>query len=182
MERAWEDNDPAAKFMRRLVRERAVEFMRSPDYLLPLRFDYERARRDQKHFGEIWEEYGTNVYRLIAEAYGENWDAEDEEKQMYARAAPTKKKEVAITQRAQPQNDDLVTTREAGPRERLDELQGKPEARVVVVEEDEGKGLENGEDGGLSAPAKAETEAAPKEKGGRRREDFYLRAGGGGPC
>ena len=181
MERAWEDDGPAAKFMRRLVRERAVEFMRSPDYLLPLRFDYERARRDQKHFGHIWEEYGTNVYRLIAEAHGENWDAEDEEKQMYAsRAAPTKKKEVAITQRAQPQNDDLVTTREAGPRERLDELQGKPEARVVVVEEDEGQGIEIGKGGG-SAPAKAEAEAAPEEEGGRRREDFYRRAGGGSP-
>ena len=115
-----------------------------------------------------------------AEAHGENWDAEDEEKQMYASRAPTvKKKEVAITQRAQPQNDDLVTTREAGPRERLDELQGKPEARVVVVEEDEGQGIKIGKGGG-SAPAKAEAEA-PEEKGGRRRDDFYLRAGGGGP-
>ena len=181
MERAWEDESPAVKFMRRLVRDRAVEFMRCPEYLLPLRFDYDQAKSDQKLFGHIWEEYGTNVFQLIAEAHGENWDAEDEEKQMYARAAPTQKKEVAITQRAQPQNDDLVTTREAGPRERLDELQGKPEARVVVVEEDEGKGIEIGKDGGLSAPAKAEAEAAPEEEGGRRREDFYRRAGGGSP-
>ena len=171
MERAWEDNDPAAKFMRRLVRERAVEFMRSPDYLLPLRFDYERARRDQKHFGHIWEEYGTNVYRLIAEAHGENWDAEDEEKQMYASRAPTKKKEVAITQRAQPQNDDLVTTREAGPRERLDELQGKPEASELVVEEDQGREIR------LRGGAEEE-EARAQEKGGGRGEDFYARAGG----
>ena len=176
MERAWGD-DPAAKFMRRLVRERAVEFMRSPDYALPLRFDYERARRDQAHFGHIWAEYGTNVYQLIAEAHGENWDAEDEQKAQFA--LRPQKKEVAITQREQPRNDDLVTTREAGPRERLDELQGKSEARVGVVEEDEGKGLEIGKDGG-SAPAKAEAEAAPQEKGGRGRgEDFYRRAGGG---
>ena len=177
MERAWAEN-PAAKFMRRLVRERAVEFMRSPDYALPLRFDYERARRDQAHFGHIWAEYGTDVYQLIAEAHGESWDAEDEEKAQFA--LRPKKKEVAITQREQPCNDDLVTTREAGPRERLDELQGKPEARVGVVEEDEGKGLEIGKDGG-SAPAKAEAEAAPQEKGGRRGEDFYRRAGGGSP-
>ena len=177
MERAWGEN-PAAKFMRRLVRERAVEFMRSPDYALPLRFDYERARRDQAHFGHIWAEYGTNVYQLIAEAHGESWDAEDEEKAQFA--LRPKKKEVAITQREQPRNDDLVTTREAGPRERLDELQGKPEARVGVVEEDEGKGLEIGKGGGIDCAPEAEAPA--QEKGGRgRREDFYRRAGGGGP-
>ena len=168
MERAWEDDDPRAKFMRRLVRERAVEFMRCPEYLLPLRFDYERARRDQKHFGHIWEEYGTNVYRLIAEAHGENWDAEDEEKQMYASRAPTKKKEVAITQRAQPQNDDLVTTREAGPRERLDELQGEPEASLGVLEEEQGQ------------VGNAEEEEAARQGPQGRREGFYRRAGGTG--
>ena len=181
MERAWGD-DPAAKFMRRLVRERAVEFMRSPDYALPLRFDYERARRDQAHFGHIWAEYGTDVYQLIAEAHGENWDAEDEQKAQFA--LRPQKKEVAITQREQPRNDDLVTTREAGPRERLDELQGQPETRECVVEEDEGKGrLKIGKGG---APGrKAEAEAPAQEKGGKGRrgrgEDFYRRAGGGGP-
>ena len=72
MQKVWEDESPAARFMRRLVRERAIEFMRSPDYLKPLRFDYERAKRDQKLFGEIWAEYGTNIFQLIAKAHTGN--------------------------------------------------------------------------------------------------------------
>ena len=170
MHAAWEDDDPAARFMKRLVRERAVEFMRSPDYLLPLRFDYERARRDQKHFGHIWAEYGTNVYQLIAEAHGENWDPEDEEKLNFAKtyASSQKKKESAITQRVCPINDDVVAAREEGPRQRFDELQGKPEASELVLEEDQGREIRLG--GG------AEEEA--QEKGGGRGEDFYARAGG----
>ena len=171
MHAAWEDDGPAARFIKRLVRERAVDFMRSPDYLLPLRFDYDRAKRDQKHFGHIWAEYGTNVYQLIAEAHGENWDPEDEEKQNFAKtyASAQKKKESAITQRALPQNDDLVATCKAGPRERVDELQGKPEARERVVEEEQGQ---------IRLGGGAEEEARPEEKKGGRGEDFYSRAGG----
>lgn len=150
--------------MKRLVRERACEFMRSPDYLRPLRFDFERAKRDQKRFGEIWAEYGTNVYQLIAESYGETWDAEDEEK--HAGAVRTKK-ESALTQR----DDDVVAAREAGPRQRFDELQGKPEASELVVEEDQGREIR------LRGGAEEE-EARAQEKGGGRGEDFYARAGG----
>ena len=171
MHAAWEDDDPAARFMKRLVRERAVEFMRSPDYLLPLRFDYERARRDQKHFGHIWAEYGTNVYQLIAEAHGENWDPEDEEKQNFAKtyASAQKKKESAITQRALPQNDDLVATCKAGPRERLDELQGIVEESERVLEEEEGQARQ---------VCKGPQEEIKKSgKRGRRSADFYRRAG-----
>ncbi len=65
MQKAWEDEAPEARFMRRLIRERAVEFMRNPAYLKRLRYDYERARADQKMFGHIWEEYGTNIFELI---------------------------------------------------------------------------------------------------------------------
>ena len=79
----WENDDPRAVFMRRLIRQRAVEFMRSPKYLRSLRFRNDLAIRDQKMFGHIWEEYETNVYQLIAEAHGETWDAETEEKEQY---------------------------------------------------------------------------------------------------
>ena len=173
MERAWEDNDPAAKFMRRLVRERAVEFMRSPDYLLPLRFDYERARRDQKHFGHIWEEYGTNVFQLIAEAHGETWDAETEEKEQYrarhdAAASAVQKIEAPVNQRIRG-HDDLVAARETGSREREHQLQGEPEKSIRLVEEDEGR------DGGK----KACEEARAEEEGRARSGSFYRRAGGG---
>ena len=136
MHTAWEAESSAARFMKRLVRDRACEFMRSPEYLRPLRFDFERAKQDQKRFGEIWAEYGTNVYQLIAESYGETWDAEDEEKHA---GALRKKKESAITQRTLPRNDDVVAAREEGPRQRFDELQGKPEASELVLEEDQGR-------------------------------------------
>ena len=164
MHTAWETESAAERFMKRLVRERACEFMRSPDYLRPLRFDFERAKRDQKRFGEIWAEYGTNVYQLIAESYGETWDAEDEEK--HAGAVRTKK-ESALTQR----DDDVVAAREAGPRQRFDELQGKPEASELVLEEDQGREIR------LRGGAEEE-EARAQEKGGGRGEDFYARAGG----
>ena len=165
MQKVWEDESPTARFMRWLIRDRAIEFMRSPDYLRPLRYDYDRAKRDQKRFGHIWEEFGTNVFQLIAEAHGENWDAEDEEKHC------SRKNEVAITQRVTGQNDDLVTTCETGTRERQHQLQGKPEASISVVEEDQGKG-----DQIRGGACKTETEA--REKGKGRREDFYRRAGG----
>ena len=168
MHTAWETESSAARFMKRLVRDRACEFMRSPDYLRPLRFDFERAKRDQKRFGEIWAEYGTNVYQLIAESYGETWDAEDEEKHA---GALRKKKESAITQRTLPRNDDVVAAREEGPRQRFDELQGKPEASELVLEEDQGREIRLG--GGPEEKARAQ-----EKGGGGRGEGFYARAGG----
>ena len=168
MHTAWEAESSAARFMKRLVRDRALEFMRSPDYLRPLRFDYERAKQDQKRFGEIWAEYGTNVYQLIAESYGETWDAEDEEKHA---GALRKKKESAITQRTLPRNDDVVAAREEGPRQRLDEFQGKPEASELVLEKEQGREIRLG--GGPEEKARAQ-----EKGGGGRGEDFYARAGG----
>ena len=168
MHTAWETESSAARFMKRLVRDRACEFMRSPDYLRPLRFDFERAKRDQERFGEIWAEYGTNVYQLIAESYGETWDAEDEEKHA---GALRKKKESAITQRTLPRNDDVVAAREEGPRQRFDELQGKPEASELVLEKEQGREIRLG--GGPEEKARAQ-----EKGGGGRGEDFYARAGG----
>ena len=151
MHQAWEAESASARFMKRLIRSRAIEFMNSPDYLKSLRFDYDRATSNQKRFGHIWEEYGTNIFQLIAEAHGEIWDAEDEEKHC------SKKKDVAISQREPARDDNLVAARKEGTRERKHELQGKPQAGVRLVEEDQGQG----------------------EKA--RREGFYLRAGGSCP-
>jgi len=165
MQETWEDDSPIARFWGRLVRERALEFMKSKAYLKKLRYNYEQAKSDQKLFGTIWEEYGTNVFQLIAEAYGETWDAEDEEKRTFDCSV---KKEVAVNQREDVPDADLVGTREESARERIDELQGKPEAGVRVLEEDEGRARQG---------SCAEEEEAPKESKGRR-EDFYRRAGG----
>ena len=168
----WENDDPRAVFMRRLIRQRAVEFMRSPKYLRSLRFRNDLAVRDQRMFGHIWEEYKTNVYQLIAEAHGETWDAETEQKEQYrARhdaAALQEKIEAPVNQRER--DDDLVAAREAGSREREHQLQGEPEASIRLVEEDEGRG----------GCKKACCEEARAEEEGRRSGRFYRRAGGSG--
>ena len=176
MEEAWKP-DPVAAFWERLIRERAVEWMREPKWMKPLRFDNDEAMRMQKRFGAVWEEYGTDIYKLIAQAHNENWDAEDEQKHApalakveYAAAPLWEKKESTVNQR---NDDNLAPAREAGTRERLDQLQGKPEASERVLEEDE-KGSS------IRLGAAEEEEARPQEKsgGGGRREDFYRRAGG----
>ena len=158
-----------AHIMRRLVRDRAVEFMRCPEYLKPLRFDYERAKRDQKRFGEIWAEYGTNVYQLIAKAHGETWDAETEEKERSraADASHPRKIAPAVNQRAD-RDDNVVAACEKGTRGGQHELQGQHETGVRVVEEDEGRGEVCGAE-----------ETAKTEIGRARSGSFYRRAGAG---
>ena len=155
----WDEEDPKERFWARLIRERAMEFMRCPEYMKKLRFNYEQAKSDQKLFGKVWEEYGTNVFQLIAEAHGETWDAEDEEKN-----------DVAINQREP--DDDLAGAREESSFERVDQLQGKPEASLCVVEEEQG--LRSG------ILRSAAEEATPAEESGRRRGSFYRLAGGSG--
>ena len=142
---SWDDEGPTARFWKRLVRERALEFMRSPDYLKGLRHDNKRAVADQKAFGHIWEEFGTNVYKLIAGAHGESWDQwdeEDEQKEMQ-RVATAPNKTPPLHQR---QNDGrhLVAAREASTRGGEHLLQGEPEESEQELEkgrkEEEGKG------------------------------------------
>ena len=165
----WEQQDPAARFWRRLIRERAQEFMEDPSFMKALRCRPEDAKDLQRRFGSVWAEYGTDVYKLIATACGETWDAEDEEKNAFALQAA--KKESAINQN----NDDLVAAREVRSRERVDELQGIVEESLSVLEKEEGRKIR----GLISCVGGAEeAAAAEKEEKRRRREDFYRRAGG----
>ena len=162
----WEDDSPHARFWRQLIQQRAREFMRNREYLQTLRGNYEEAKRMQKRFGHVWAEYGTDIYKLTAEACGENWDFEDEEKNAFARAAV--KKEAAVKQN---KDDDLAPTRETGTRRGLDQLQGISEESECVLEE--GKGL-----GGGKSPQKESPQKETRQEEGRRRADFYRRAGG----
>ena len=161
----WKD-PPAVRFMKRLVRERAVDLMGSDDYLRSLRHRNDVAVSDQRRFGHIWQEYGTNVYQLIAGAHGETWDAEDEQKEAFR----AQKKEPPVNQRALAlgDNDNLATTCEESPRRWIDELQGKPEEGLGLLEKTEGQ---------LGGEAQEETR---KEEVSRSR-GFYRRAGGGCP-
>ena len=108
--------------------------MLDTEYLRSLRYKPKYAKEDQKMFGRIWKEHGTDIYKLIAKAHGETWDSEDEEKNEVGRFA---KKTASILQREPTNNDYVVTTCESRPRKRQHQLQGKPEASVRVVEEDQ---------------------------------------------
>ena len=156
MEKVWDD--PVADFWVKLHNECVDKLVNDPEKFLlkHMRYDHKMVREYQKRFGRVWAEYGTDIYRLIAEACGECWDMQDEEK-----------KEAAVNQRIE--DDNLVAAREEDPRGREHELQGKPEASVGLLEE-----------GRCSRRRKGSAEeAAPKEKSGksRRGEDFYRRAG-----
>jgi hypothetical protein len=80
METVWEDNSPHATFWRKLLNQRVDLLVNSPTWLKSLRHRWEEVRWWQKRAGKIFEERGINLYQLIAEAHGECWDAEDEEK------------------------------------------------------------------------------------------------------
>ena len=137
MHKAWKSENAAEIFLNKLRRQRAIEFMRNASYLKGLRNDFERARQDQKFFGKIWEEYGTNVYKLIAKACGETWDAEDDEKTGLGRFA--EKKTAPLQQRETIENDNVAPTCKGGSLEGIYELQRKPQESIGLLEE-KGKG------------------------------------------
>ena len=145
----WED--PVENFWACLVRDRAIEFMHSTSFLRSLRQKHDDAKRLQKRFGHVWQEYDTDIYKLIAEGCGENWDLE--------------KKDTAVNQENKG-DDNLVAARETGTRERLDELQGIVEESECVLEEEEGQ-VSKGK----------RQEEIKSSKRGRRSADFYRRAG-----
>jgi len=132
----WDEEGPHARFWSRLLNENVDALVQDPDkqLLKHMRYDNKMVKTYQARFGKIFEERGLNLYQLIAEAHGDSgWDAEDEEKHA---GVAREKKEVPVNQR---KDDNVVAAREAGARERQHELQGKPEAGVRLVEEEEGR-------------------------------------------
>ena len=148
----WEYETPQQRFWKRLVRQRAESHMQDAKYLQLLRHRNDLAKADQKRFGHIWAEHNTNIYKLIAKAHGENWDAEDEQKTAYA--LHEQKKTAAIPQR---ENDNLVAAREEGPREREHKFQGINEEGLRLVEK--GKGQQGG-----GGPSGGGPEEAPQKE------------------
>ena len=125
--------------------------MRDKVYLKTLRCNYPVAKALQKRFGDVWSEFGTSIFQLIAGSCDEDWDAEDEEKFAFAQS---EKKTSPMNLKENTRDDDVVTTCEKGTCRGLDQLQGKPEAGLCELEKAEGG-----------------------EKEGRG-EGFYHRAGG----
>ena len=88
MEKVWTDDDnPHKKFLRTLLNNRVTEMVGSERWLKSLRYKHDEVRWWQKRAGYIFEERGINLYQLIAQAHGECWDNEDEQKSASAKAA-----------------------------------------------------------------------------------------------
>jgi hypothetical protein len=87
MEEMWVDTSPHVTFLRKLMNNRVDELVNSQEWLKRMRYRHDEVRWWQKRAGDIFEERGINLYQLIAQAHGECWDDEDEEKNATAQAA-----------------------------------------------------------------------------------------------
>ena len=104
LEEAWEDNSPHARFWRQLLNSRVDDLLSSPNWLRELRYNHDMVRWWQRKCGHIFEERGLNLYQLIADAHGEIWDEEDEQK-----CAQLKKNVVSPNVKEKPRQDDGVS-------------------------------------------------------------------------
>ena len=82
MERVWEDV-PASRFMQRLLNGNLDRMINDPEKLLlkHMRYDNELLKRCKKYYGRILKERGLTLEQLIASAYGENWEMQEEKKE-----------------------------------------------------------------------------------------------------
>ena len=82
MEACWNRATPQQRFWIRLQNQRVDQLISDPERFLlrHMRHDHAMVKRHQKLFGHIFKERGLCLYKLIAEACGENWDSEDEQK------------------------------------------------------------------------------------------------------
>jgi len=165
MEAMWENKDPVARFWVRLHNECVDKMINDPEQFLlrHMRHDYKMVREYQKRFGDIFKERGLNLFELIANACGEVWDDEDEEKGgvLQKKVAPmeVKKSSNAVS---------VDCTRQVGVREGQSqghELQASDDLREIKLQE--------GRQGGSGGACAQEETGSPKKK--KVRED-----GGGG--
>ena len=77
---SWDKKTAHQRFWDNLVNGALDRLLECPEELKSLRFDYEELRRRQKTLGLALDQRGTSMMRLVAEAHGEHWDSEDEEK------------------------------------------------------------------------------------------------------
>ena len=80
MEQIWVDDSDHRKFWRQLLNSRVDELVKSVDWLKRLRYRHEEVKWWNRRCGHIFEERGL----LIAQAHGECWDDEDEQKCAHA--------------------------------------------------------------------------------------------------
>ena len=128
------------------------------------RADMEWGPGRRRHLRPALERRNTTLYKLIASAYGEVWDDEDEEKQRSRESALALEKTGCIPTKG---DDNLDRAREESSRSGQHKLQGIPQASLGLVEESEKGQSSSGPGSGSS----------PKETAAQEEES---RAGGGG--
>ena len=128
MQEAWRET-ARELFWAKLLNERCDMLMSDSEsnlkFIKDMRFDNKMVVDYQKRFGEILAQRGTNMYKLIAAAWDENWDSEDEEKQ---RGPIADKKGSPVNQR---NHDNLDSARKSSILEgqgRGHELQSRPQS------------------------------------------------------
>ena len=141
MNSVWNEETPHQRFWRQLLNKNVDDLINDPEAFLlkHMRYDNDMAKGYQKRFGASLTERGTNIYKLIAGACGEQWDSEDEQKNA---CAPVKK-EFPCNQRNHGTHDDLDPARKSG----LPEGQGRGhvvQIRTAGSGEDLEKGLRKG--------------------------------------
>ena len=68
MESAWLDDNPGARFIRKLKRRRVDSLLENKKLLMELRYDWEALQSYRKCFKEVWEEREIDLFELVMSA------------------------------------------------------------------------------------------------------------------
>ena len=122
----WEADSPHSRFWKRLINQNVDNMINDPEKLIlkHLRYDNEMLKRYERDFGKVLAERGLTFCRLIADAYGENWD-------LGKNSSPCNQRN----------HDDLDPAREIGLSEgqgRGYVLQGCPQSRGKNLDKERG--------------------------------------------
>ena len=112
----WDQRTTHQRFWDNLVNGALDRLLQCPDEIKALRFNYDELRRLQKTLGLALDQRKTSMMRIVAEAHGELWDAEDDEKQQ---ARQTMEKIVPLKSKGNPVENAIQvdSAREIGVRE-----------------------------------------------------------------
>ena len=146
---SWDVATAHQRFWAQLQNRALDSLLESPDELKGLRYKYGVLKRKQQLLQRVLDERGTSMLQLVAEAHGEIWDEEDDEKN-----SPSEVKVVPVNHAVQ-----VGRAREIGVRE------GKSEGHVLQASDDCGKeDLQEGQGRARPGGGKFPEEAPPKKK------------------
>ena len=156
LQTAWGDT-PQVRFWKRLLNENVDNLIKDPEkhLLRHMRHNHDMVKDYQRRFGHIFRERGLSLYKLIADACGEIWDDEDEEKGGVMKIrAPINQRINAVS---------LDNSRQVGVRE--DQTQGGlVPRRDGASEEDVQEGRLREGSAGISGGSSPEKAPGPKKK------------------